>query len=82
MIQNYNKAGIPLDTVYLDYSYLQAGSNFKVDEKAFNDLPGLAKMIHDAGKKLVVVVDSSLAADATDDFYKNGDNDKIFIKSA
>ena len=81
MMQQYNKAGIPLDTVYLDFPYLKAGSNFIVDEAAFDNLQGLAKQIHDAKMKLVVVVDSSIVADVNDAFYKQGDTDKTFIKS-
>lgn len=82
MIAAYKKDSIPLDTVYLDFSYLKAGSNFKIDDAAFNDLPGLAKNIHDANMKLVVVIDSSIAADTNDAFYKQGDTDNVFIKSA
>lgn len=67
--------------MYLDFPYLKAGSNFIVDEAAFTDLQGLAKQIHDAKMKLVVVVDSSIVADVNDAFYKQGDTDKTFIKS-
>lgn len=32
--------------------------------------------------KLVVVLDSAIVADVNDAFYKQGDEDKAFIKSA
>lgn len=82
MIQQYTKAGIPLDTVYLDYSYLKAGSNFQVDTDAFNDTVGLNKTLQDKNIKLVVVVDSAIVADTNDAIYKQGDTDSAFIKSS
>uniref|UniRef100_S4RUH9 Glycoside hydrolase family 31 TIM barrel domain-containing protein n=1 Tax=Petromyzon marinus TaxID=7757 RepID=S4RUH9_PETMA len=80
VIDNYFAAGMPLETMYLDIPYMKSYKDFSVDTKAF----GLAKRLHDANQKLVVILDAAISADdVNDDVYQKGSTElDIFIKSS
>src|SRR5690606_450918 len=56
MIQNYTKANIPLENVWLDITYLDKYADFSVDKENFPDLKGLADRLHDNRQQLVVIL--------------------------
>lgn len=63
VIDKYDEADMPLETVYLDIPYMNKYNDFTVDTKAFNDLQGLATRLHKAGQRLVVIIDAAISAE-------------------
>ena len=47
MMKNYTENQLPLDTVWLDITYMDAYADFSVNKTAYPDLPGLASTLHD-----------------------------------
>ena len=59
--EGYNKAGIPLDAVFLDIDYMKDFKDFTVDEEKFPDFPGLVKKMRADGVRLVPIIDTVTA---------------------
>jgi alpha-glucosidase len=62
VIDKYQKAGINLETVYLDIPYMNKYSDFSVDKEAFPDLPGLITALKQKNQKIVPIIDGALSA--------------------
>ena len=81
-IDGYAKADLPLETIYLDIPYMDNYQDFTVDTTAFPNIQDLAKSLHDANKRLVLIIDAAISVDKLDNpYYLQGDKDNIFIKS-
>ena len=82
VIKNYSDNGFPLDTVYLDIPYMDNYVDFTVDVKNFPNLTKLATDLHSKNQHLVVIIDAGISAeDTTQKYYKQGNDDDVFIKS-
>lgn len=63
VLDKYDMNDFPLETIYLDIPYMDKYADFTVDKKAFFDLQGLAKRLHDNKQKLVVIIDAAISAE-------------------
>ena len=80
MMKKYNDSGIPVDVLYLGDSLLEFGSNFVVNKTAFPDITAFLATEEMKGRKLVPIVDGSVAMNDTANFNKTRDAN-AFIKS-
>eukprot|EP00347_Sterkiella_histriomuscorum_P022543 403338093 len=82
-INGYKGMGMPLETIYLDLSYLKSDSNFQIDTTAFTNLQDLATTLHANNQRLVVMIKPTIVAeDLKDSYFVQGQNDNIFLKSS
>lgn len=81
VLQNYDKAGMPLEGIWLDIEYMAKYRNFEVDTSRFSNIPSLAKAIHKKNQKLITIVDAGFAAADDYSYYKQADQQGLFIKS-
>lgn len=82
-VQGYAKAGIPLEGIWLDIPYMNKFKDFSVDTTAFPSLKEFTKSLHDAGQRLIVIVDAGISADDPDDkYYRAAQEKKALIQSA
>ena len=82
VMKKYDEAMMPLEGMWLDIEYMDMYRNFLVDKSRFPKMTELAKDLHDKDQKLIVIVDAGFAADEGYDYYKDADEDKLFIKSS
>ena len=47
VVNNYNKAQMPLEAIWLDIPYLDGYADFSVNNTAFPDIKNYANMLHD-----------------------------------
>ena len=80
MIKKYNESDIPVEVLYLGDSLLEFGSNFVVNKTAFPDISAFLATEEMKGRKLVPIVDGSVALNDTTNFNKTRDAE-AFIKS-
>ncbi len=57
VLAGYQEHRLPLAAIHLDIDHLDDYKSFTVDEERFPDLPGLASKLHQAGTRLVVMVE-------------------------
>ena len=46
VVKGYENANIPLETIWLDNSYLDSNSDFMVNTTAFPDIKNYVNMLH------------------------------------
>ncbi len=68
----YRKAGIPLDSIYLDIDYMVGYKDFTVDTKAFPDLAGLSADLKKDGIRLVPIIDAGIKVVEGDEMGEEG----------
>ncbi len=68
----YQKAGIPLDSIYLDIDYMIGYKDFTVDPEAFPDLAGLSADLKKDGIRLVPIIDAGIKVVEGDEMAKEG----------
>ena len=78
--QNYKKAGIPLDAIYLDIDYMERYKDFTVSSEKFPDLPGLAGELKAQGIHLVPIIDAGVKIEAGYSVYEEGIEKGYFCK--
>mmetsp|Transcript_21812 Transcript_21812/g.16167 ORF Transcript_21812/g.16167 Transcript_21812/m.16167 type:complete len:97 (+) Transcript_21812:990-1280(+) len=83
MIQGYEDADMPLETVYLDIPYMDNYADFTVDDDAFPKIQDLATSLHNNGQRLVVILDAAISSeDKTNPYYTDGLDKEVFIQSS
>ncbi|MGN0634562.1 MAG: glycoside hydrolase family 31 protein [Oscillospiraceae bacterium] len=80
--EQYKKAGIPLDSIYLDIDYMERYKDFTVDENAFPDLEKLAADMKSQGIHLVPIIDAGVKIEDGYDVYEEGKENGYFCKNA
>jgi len=81
VIRGYDDAKMPLEAIWLDIEYMEGYRNFMVNTTRFSSIPTLASALHKKGQKLVTIVDAGFAANDTYTYYKQADEQGLFIKS-
>ncbi|MBY8885681.1 glycoside hydrolase family 31 protein [Streptomyces sp. PTM05] len=82
VVAGYRERGLPLSAVHLDIDHLEGHRVFTVDERAFPDLPGLARELGEHGTRLVSIVDPAVKAEPGLAAYDSGTAADAFVRDA
>ena len=74
----YNKAGIPLDCVYLDIDYMERYKDFTVDAQRFPRFADFAAEMKAQGIHLVPIIDAGVKVEEGYDVYEEGEKNGYF----
>ena len=77
---NYQKAGIPLDMIYLDIDYMERYKDFTVDESSFPEFPKFVEEMKNRGIHLVPIIDAGVKVEEGYDVYDEGVKKGYFVK--
>jgi len=77
----YEKAGTPLDSIYLDIDYMQDFKDFTVNPERFSDLKNLAEDMKEQGIHLVPIIDAGVKIEDGYDVYEEGVANNYFCKN-
>lgn len=80
LVDRYKKAGIPLDSVYLDIDYMEDYKDFTVSEERFPDFEYFVKEMKDKGIHLVPIIDAGVKIQEGYDVYEEGVKNGYFCK--
>ncbi len=80
VVDEYDKAGIPIDMIYLDIDYMERYKDFTVDEKAFPDFPKFVDEMKQRGIHLVPIIDAGVKIEEGYDVYEEGVENGYFCK--
>ena len=80
VVEGYEKAGIPLDMVYLDIDYMDHFKDFTVDSEAFPDLPGFVREMKEKGIHLIPIIDAGVKIEDGYPVYEEGVKEGYFCK--
>lgn len=80
--KQYQDAGIPLDSIYLDIDYMERYKDFTVDTERFPNLKGLATDMKEQGIHLVPIIDAGVKIEDGYDVYEEGVQNNYFCKNA
>lgn len=80
--KQYQDAGIPLDSIYLDIDYMERYKDFTVDTERFPNLKGLAADMKEQGIHLVPIIDAGVKIEDGYDVYEEGVQNNYFCKNA
>ena len=76
----YEKADIPLDSIYMDIDYMDSYKDFTVDKSKFPDLKQLSSDMKDKGIHLVPIIDAGVKIEKGYDVYEEGVAENYFCK--
>ncbi|MBQ3793742.1 MAG: alpha-glucosidase, partial [Lachnospiraceae bacterium] len=76
----YEKAGIPIDMIYMDIDYMERFKDFTVDEKAFPNFPSFVEEMRGRGIHLVPIIDAGVKIEDGYDVYEEGVKGDFFCK--
>ncbi|KAG3277339.1 putative maltase-glucoamylase 2 (putative) [Ictidomys tridecemlineatus] len=79
VVDRTRKAGIPYDVQYSDIDYMDGKKDFTIDEKAYPDLSGFAKRLHDNGQKYIIIMNPGILKDPNYNTYKDGRLKRVWI---
>ena len=80
MADQYEKAGIPIDMIYMDIDYMERFKDFTVDEKAFPNFPSFVEEMRGRGIHLVPIIDAGVKIEDGYDVYEEGVKGDFFCK--
>ncbi len=80
IIEGYEQAGIPLDTVYLDIDYMDNYKDFTINEKSFPDFKNYVKELKSKGIRLIPIIDAGIKCEKGFDVYEEGVSNNYFCK--
>lgn len=80
LVDRYRKAGIPIDSVYLDIDYMESYKDFTVSDERFPDFEGFVKEMKDKGIHLVPIIDAGVKIEEGYDVYEEGVKNDFFCK--
>ncbi|MCH5202441.1 MAG: alpha-glucosidase [Oscillospiraceae bacterium] len=80
IIEGYEKAGIPLDTVYLDIDYMDNFKDFTINQKAFPDFEKYVAELKEKGIRLIPIIDAGIKWEKGFDVYEEGAKNNYFCK--
>lgn len=81
VIDGYDKAGIPLDCVYLDIDYMDSYKDFTVDGKKFPDFADYVSKKHEQGIHLIPIIDAGVKKEDGYSVYEEGRDNGYFCKN-
>ncbi|NWQ99983.1 MGA protein, partial [Paradoxornis webbianus] len=80
LVQEMNRARIPLDVQYADIDYMERQLDFTLSPR-FRGLPELVRKIRNDGMRFVLILDPAISANETNyPAYKRGVEQDVFIK--
>ena len=79
---SYQKAGIPLDMIYLDIDYMDSFKDFSVHPERFPDLKGFAAGMKTRGIRLIPIIDAAVKKEAGYSVYDEGHEKGYFCKDS
>ncbi|MBQ3285820.1 MAG: alpha-glucosidase [Ruminococcus sp.] len=77
---NYEKAGIPLDMLYLDIDYMDSFKDFSVHPERFPDLKAFAAEMKERGIRLIPIIDAAVKKQDGYSVYDEGHEKGYFCK--
>ena len=80
--EEYKKAGMPLDIIYLDIDYMDNFKDFTVSKERFPDFKGLVKEMREQGIRIVPIIDAAVKAESGYFVYDEGKEKGYFCKDA
>ena len=78
VVEDYRKAGIPLDMVNMDIDYMERYKDFTVDEKAFPSFPSFVEEMKEQDVHLVPIIDAGVKIEDGYDVYEEGKRNGYF----
>lgn len=81
VIDGYDKAGIPLDCVYLDIDYMDSYKDFTVDDKKFPDFADYVSKKREQGIHLIPIIDAGVKKEEGYSVYEEGRDNGYFCKN-
>lgn len=81
VIDGYDKAGIPLDCVYLDIDYMDSYKDFTVDDKKFPDFAEYVSKKREQGIHLIPIIDAGVKKEDGYSVYEEGRDNGYFCKN-
>ena len=81
VIDGYDKAGIPLDCVYLDIDYMDSYKDFTVDGKKFPDFADYVSKKREQGIHLIPIIDAGVKKEDGYSVYEEGRDNGYFCKN-
>ena len=82
VIENYDKAGIPLDCVYLDIDYMDSYKDFTINNAAFPDFASYVEGKREQGIHLIPIIDAGVKKEDSYGVYEEGKAKGYFCKKA
>ena len=80
-VESFNKAGMPLDSIWPDIDIMDGFRLFTVDNKTFPGLRNFSDYILELGIRVVPNVDCGFKVDSDYNYYKEGVEKGLFIMS-
>lgn len=80
IVEGYENAGIPLDTVYLDIDYMDNYKDFTINEESFPDFEGYVKELKAKGIRIIPIIDAGVKCEDGFDVYEEGVKNNYFCK--
>ncbi|XP_060186606.1 alpha-xylosidase 1-like [Lycium barbarum] len=82
VVENYNKANIPLDVIWNDDDHMDGKKDFTLNPVNYPrpNLLAFLKKIHARGMKYIVIVDPGIGVNNTYGVYQRGIANDVFIK--
>ena len=72
VVEQYKSRGLPLSAIYLDIHYMDGYKIFTWSKERFPDPSGLVARLHEAGIKVVTIIDPGVKASPTYDVFRSG----------
>lgn len=80
LVDSYEKAGIPLDSVCLDIDYMEEYKDFTVSDERFPDFENFVKRMKAKNIHLVPIIDAGVKIQDGYDVYEEGVKNNYFCK--
>ena len=81
VVEGYQKAGIPLDSICMDIDYMDRYIDFSVDETRFPDLKAFSAEMAAQGIHLVPIVDAGIKVEPGNEVYESGIREDVFCRN-
>lgn len=75
---NHEKAGIPLDMIYLDIDYMDSFKDFTVNRERYPDFEGFVKRMRSRGFHLIPIIDAAVKREEGYSVYDEGHEKGFF----
>lgn len=80
VVDGYEKADIPLDSVILDIDYMDHYKDFTIDDKAFPNFESYVAELKKKGIRLIPIIDAGVRCEDGFDVYEEGVKNNYFCK--
>ena len=80
VVDNYDRLGMPIDSVYLDIDYMERYKDFTVDDVRFPDFENFVKEMKARNIHLIPIIDAGVKIEEGYDVYEEGVKGDYFVK--